>query len=125
MRKMFAGGRRLGMSTERADQIRIAIADMIRVPSHDVRQHDRDCRAVRGAVMRRQRIGARVRRTEHRLLDRHSRFVGAEQHRAARLEIARRGQHALEVRGQLLPRVARKQIRDRRAAERDVRLDGV
>ena len=82
-------------------QLTVAVADDRRVPPHDVRQHDRDRDAVRRAVARGQRIGAGVRRAEHRLFDRGAGVVArraasppAARDRRARPARARSGRRA-------------------------------
>ena len=77
------------------------------------------------AIPRRQGVGAGVRRPEHRVLDRHPRFVRAEQHRAPNAEIARLREHPRVVGVEQPPRVAGEHIRDVRAPLRHVRFDGV
>jgi len=95
------------------------------VPAHDVRQHDRNGHAVRRVVVSGQGVGARMRRAEHRLLDRDARLVGAEEHGAASLEIVRLDEDALVVLFEQPPCLAGEQIRHRGARRRHVRLDRV
>ena len=105
-------------------QQRVAVRREVGVPSHDVRQHDRDRDAVRDAVARGQRIGAGVRRAEHRC----SIAMPARTRRAASPRAARSSARRAPARS--APSSSRhascaNSVRERRAPRGDGRLDRV
>ena len=96
------------------------------VPADDVRQQNGDGVAVRGAIARGQRVRARMRRAEHRLLDRRARV---ETRRAASPR-ARRDRRATSARARNWPSSSRHASSDNScdraiALRADEALDGV
>ena len=103
--KLFeAGGQSFGSFLRRAvggsGKVGVVRAGHAGVPADDVRQQQRDGRAVDGAVTRGERVGAGMRGAEHGVFDGGAGVVRAKQHRRACLGVARLPDCLQQVAGQ-------------------------